>query len=366
MTLFLYFGRKFLWRYLAIFGIFLALATLTDATAIYGAYGTVDLGVFDTLRLTLLKAPSGVVQLLSMITVLTSLTMFIGLSRNSELVAARAAGQSALKMLAAPVTLALVLGVFAVTVFDPLAATALKQYETETGRYDTGTISAYSLGRKGLWLRQGSDHGQTVIFAERANFDGTLLSGVTFFEFSPDGVATRRIKANYARLRDGGWQLGPGKVWTLNQPDTVPDKTARTFSEMTLNSELTAGQILDSFGDPSTIPIWEMNAFINRLERSGFSANRHRVYFQIELATPVLLVAMVLLGAALSMRPARAGGTGLKVLITVLLGLGVYIIQDFAQILGANGAISVMAAAWGPPISVLFLALGLVLHLEDG
>ena len=92
MTLHLYLARRFLYRFLAIFGAFFALATLTDASAIFGAYESANLNLFDTLRLALLKAPSGVTQLLSMIVVLSSLTMFLGLSRSSELVATRAAG----------------------------------------------------------------------------------------------------------------------------------------------------------------------------------------------------------------------------------------------------------------------------------
>lgn len=366
MTLYTYLARKFLTRFLAIFGIFFALSALTDATSIYGAYESADLGLFDTLRLAFLKAPSGVARLLSIVVILTSLTLFLGLSRRSELVATRAAGQSPLKILAAPLTTAFTLGVIAVTVFNPFAAATLKQFELETGRYETGSTSTFSLSRTGLWLRQGNNRGQTVIFAERANFDATRLSGVTFFEFSQSGTAQRRIEAAFALLQDSAWNLGPGKIWDVSSNQVVPDKTAKEFASMTLPSELTSTQILDSFGDPTTVSIWDMHGFIDRLERSGFSAQKHQVHFQVELATPVLLAAMVLLGAAFSMRHARSGGTGLLILFTVLLGLGVYIIQDFAEILGASGAISVMAAAWGPPTSALFLALGLVLHMEDG
>jgi lipopolysaccharide export system permease protein len=41
-------------------------------------------------------------------------------------------------------------------------------------------------------------------------------------------------------------------------------------------------------------------------------------------------------------------------------------VRNFAQILGENGQIPVMLAAWGPPVATLLLPLGLLLHLEDG
>ena len=41
-------------------------------------------------------------------------------------------------------------------------------------------------------------------------------------------------------------------------------------------------------------------------------------------------------------------------------------IRNFAQILGENGEIPVMLAAWAPPVAGLLLATGILLHMEDG
>jgi len=250
--------------------------------------------------------------------------------------------------------------------FNPLSAASLRKFETETGRYKSGSVSAFSLARKGLWLRQGGDNGQTVIFAERANFEVTHLKGVTFWDLTNKGIARRRIEASYAELFDGAWHLGPGKLWEVNKPGQVPDRTAVRFDSMTIASELTANQILNSFGDPTTISIWETPSFIRKLERSGFSTTRHRVHFQSELAFPFLLAGMVMIGAAFSMRHRRMGGGRAMLLGAVHAGLGIYIIQNFATILGAKGSISVFAAAWGTPAAAILLATGLILHLEDG
>lgn len=366
MTLHFYLARRFLSHFALLFGAFFALALLTDATALLGQFGDKDMGVAETLRLALLKAPSGVYQMLSMIVILAALLMFRGLSRSSELVATRAAGVSALRTVAAPVSAAVLLGVFGLVAYNPLASTALAQFETETSRFQNGVVSTFSLSRQGLWLRQGSPTGQTVVFAARANYDATRLSEVTFFEFARDGKAQRRIEAASATLYDGAWHLGPGKVWSISVDDEVPDKQSQNFDSMKVGSNISSDQILESFGDPTTIPLWDLPAFIARLDRSGFTTSRHRTYFQIELSTPLLLAAMVILGAAFSMQHARKGGAGRKILFAVISGLAVYIIQDFAQILGSNGAVPVIAAAWGPPFAALLLALGLLLNLEEG
>jgi lipopolysaccharide export system permease protein len=42
------------------------------------------------------------------------------------------------------------------------------------------------------------------------------------------------------------------------------------------------------------------------------------------------------------------------------------ILRSFAQVLGENGQIPILVAAWSPPIAAALLALSLLLHLEDG
>ena len=81
---------------------------------------------------------------------------------------------------------------------------------------------------------------------------------------------------------------------------------------------------------------------------------------------PILLVAMVILGAAFSSGHMRKGGSGLMAMYAVIAGLGVFIIRNFAEVLGANGAIPPEAAAWGPALGALLMALGLHLNLETG
>lgn len=75
---------------------------------------------------------------------------------------------------------------------------------------------------------------------------------------------------------------------------------------------------------------------------------------------------MVLVAAGFTMRPARLANTGLSVLGSVMLGFGLYYVRNFAQILGENGQLNPLLAAWVPPVAALLLALGLVLQMEEG
>ena len=50
----------------------------------------------------------------------------------------------------------------------------------------------------------------------------------------------------------------------------------------------------------------------------------------------------------------------------LLLGFGLYFLRNFAQILGENGQLPEIWAAWIPPVAAIGLSLAFLLHTEDG
>jgi lipopolysaccharide export system permease protein len=187
---------------------------------------------------------------------------------------------------------------------------------------------------------------------------------VTVVTFDRTGRPERRMEAASARLTEGAWELSDVKVWPLRAEN--PEAAATRHPRLRLPSSLTPEQIRDSFGVPSSIAIWDLPRFIADLRQAGFSARRHLVFLHMELALPAFLVAMVLIGAAFTLRHQRGRRTGVMVLLAILFAFAVYFLRNFARIMGETGEIPVLLAAWVPPFVGIALALGLLLHLEEG
>ena len=219
-----------------------------------------------------------------------------------------------------------------------------RQYEVTIQQFQTGEERTLSVSGEGLWLRQGNAAGQTVIRAARANADGTELFAASFFVYDEGGQALRRIDADRAALVDGAWQMAGAKIWPLTVAN--PEAEAVTHETYALASTLTRDQIRDSFGRPSTVPIYELPRFIAQLRAAGFAALQHRVWLMTELANPLMLAAMVLIAASFTMRHTRFGKTGIMVLFALLLGFGIFFLRNFAQVLGESGQLPVAVAAW--------------------
>lgn len=366
MTLHLYFARRFAKTFFGVLAIFFAILALIDLIEQIRKFGSSDATFGTLIALTFLNVPEGLYRILPLIMILATLALFLGLARSSELVVTRASGRSALKSLIAPTIIAFLIGCVAVAAVNPIVAATQRQYEVLSSRLKSDGRSTLSVSQEGLWLRQGTAEGQTVIRAARANLDGTELYGVTFLGYDVDGSATYRIEADAARLVEGAWSIDNAKEWRFDAGETIPEVAAFESARMSLASNLTREQILDSFGTPSAIPIWEIPRFVERLETAGFSARVHRTFFHMELALPLMLVAMVLVGAGFTMRHTRFGRTGLMVLMALGLGFSLYFARNFAAILGESGQVPIVLATWGPPVAAVLLPLGLLLHLEDG
>lgn len=364
MTLSVYIARRFLWMFLRIFLAFFGIMMLIDMLEQLRRFSGQDVGLGDAAVLSLLNVPESLFRVLPLIMILAAIALFVALARSSELVVVRAAGRSGLRFLLAPVSVSVLIGALAVAVFNPLVAATSKEYDALYASYAKGRERVLSVSNEGLWLRQGGDGSQTVIHAARANADGTELFDATFLTFDAQGLPQERIEAESARLEPGAWVLTAAKRWQLGGSN--PEAQAQAEATARLPSDLTRAAIRDSFGSPSAIPVWELPRYIQGLERAGFSARNHQVWLQMQLALPLLLTAMVLVAAGFTMRHARSGRTGLMVLFAILGGFSIFFLRNFAQVLGESGQIPVVMAAWAPPLAATLLAIGLLLHVEDG
>jgi lipopolysaccharide export system permease protein len=233
-----------------------------------------------------------------------------------------------------------------------------------------GGMTTLAGGR--LWLRQSDrdlDPQGVAIIAGRPVAAGPVdprraargfeLQGVTVWRLSAADRPLARIEAPRALLLPGRWVLEEAVVFGT---DRQPTRAAR----LELPTELTPGRIEDSFASPETLDVWALPGFIAVLEEAGFSAVRHRIQFHSLLALPLLSLAMALLSAGFSMRHNRRGGVAQTIAAGVTAGFALFVLDRIAAEFGEAGSLPVVLAAWAPALAGLLLALGLLLHLEDG
>ena len=364
MILHVYFGRRFATFFIRVFVLFFLFLFLIDLVAQLRSFSTL-ISFRQVVMLTLLNTPEIMYQMMPLIMIISAAAVYISLSRSNELVISRNTGRSTMQALIGPMLITVCIAGMLVTVFNPVVSATSALYLDLRDEYSNQRRSVISIGAEGLWLRQGGENGQTVIRAERSNFDGSVLYGISMFEYHENGTPRRRIEANSASLQGGEWWLNKTKVWPLISGINA-EENAQEHEWLRVPSSLTTDQVRDRFGKPSTVSFWALPVMIDQLKSAGFSARRYEVWYQTEIARPLFLVAMVLIGAAFTMGHSRQRNMGLGVLMAILLGFGLFYIRNFAQILAENGQLPVMLAAWAPPFAAIFLGLGILFQAEEG
>jgi lipopolysaccharide export system permease protein len=359
-TLSVYIGRQFLLWFAAILGGMLSIIYLLDTVELLRrAANKFDTSFELVVTMGLLKLPEIGQEVVPFVILFGAMYTLWRLTRTQELVVARASGISVWQFMAPVLLVSMLVGVFQITVLNPVFSAMLSRYEQLENRYLRGQRSTLDIARSGLWLRQAGDRQSYVIHAESV-VPGTLeLQNVMIILTDNTAGILGRLDASTAVLNDGAWDLR--SVW-YNEAG----KPAKLFDTWRLETDLTEERIQESFASPDTMSFWELPSFIDRLEQTGLSSVRHRLYWHTLLAQPFLFCAMVLLAAAFALRHGRHGGTLILVGAGISTALLFFVLKDVVQALGQSGTIPVLLAAWAPAGIGLMLGTAALLHLEDG
>jgi lipopolysaccharide export system permease protein len=359
-TLNRYLARHYLRNLLVMLLVLLSVIYLFDTVELLrraGKYDDITLGM--TLQMGLLKLPEAGQVILPFAVLFSAMFTFWQLTRRHELVVVRAAGFSVWQFLAPVLGVAIAFGALQMAVINPAGALLLGKFERMEGEYLTRKTSTVTLLKEGLWLRQQEENGTVIFHANKVDPANWLLADVMALYFAADDTFVQRLDAPQARLTSGRWLFADA---VINRPRTAPQRA----ESVSLATDLTGREIEETFAAPQTLSFWAMPGFIQTMESTGFDSARLRIHFHSLLAQPLLFAAMILLAAAVSLRPPRLSGTMNLIVAGVMIGFVVFFMSSFLQALGGSHQIPVLLAAWSPALVTFLLGVAVMLNLEDG
>ncbi len=372
-----YIFREALASLLLVLSIIMLAIVLVDVVEQIRTVGSrTEIGIGTAFSLTLLDMPRLVLETLPFAMLVGSILTFSRLSRRSEIPAIRAAGVSAWRFLGPAIALALVTGIFMVTILDPLATRSTLEFQNKRAALlDTHSVAtAATDARDGVWLSQGGadagkqtkpadQEGQAIISAKRIVGRAEALEDVTFYYFRLGAGGERefayRIDAKRAVLVPGFWQLE-------SVIENRPGGDVRREDKLALPTSLRPDTLLSRIASSKTIPFWDLPQFIRQTRSAGLEVDQYVLKLHTLLALPVMMVAMALIGAVFCLRLARSGGLSRLIGAGAVTGFLLYFANKMAANLSASGATSPEAAAWCPPLIALFAVLTVIAHAEDG
>ncbi len=321
---------------------------------------TENAGFGLAVTLTVLRAPALAQALFPFVFLFGSIWMFHQLNKRSELSVMRSAGLSVWRLIGPPTLFAAVAGVFIITVIDPVSSRMLAFAEALQAQQEGKSSNLVKVFEDGIWLRQRSEQSHIIINAKVHDRSRGALETVAVWRFTPENVFIERIDAAAAILAGQTMELHDAQV------TSVGDNEPRAAPVYAIPTELSSDDLKERVQAPETVSLWRLPKFIRLAETAGLPTVRYQIRFHDLCATPLKLLAMVLIAAAFSMRPVRMGGQMRLVLYSIAAGFALYILAEISTALGESEIAPVTLAAWAPAVIACLAALSALLHLEDG
>lgn len=359
-TLSLYFARHFAKMVTAIFVLSALLITVITYLEYFSRALRGDaVAGLQLALISILRVPSVAEAALPFAVLYGSIAAFVIANRRLELVVSRAAGVSAWQFLLPACVIGLLFGVIATTVYNPVSARMLARSGTMTADVFLNARKPADPTNGPVWVRQVSGDGESIIGSSQSFDEGLGLIGVTAYVFGPDGRFRERIDSPTAHYFPGEWRLNEA---TVTSTDADPRQTA----VYTLPTDLSPNEVKRTFLNIDSVPFWSLRGLAASARRAGVPADRYVLQFNKLLSRPILLLAMVLIAAGVSLRFSRSRELGRMIVTGVFAGFMLYVVMRIAWDLGSGGIVPPPLAAWLPAIVATLVGITVLLHLEDG
>ena len=332
MILSRYLMRSFIGRFIAMLaGLVIFLQTLdllATANEILAGGGP---PVASLARYVSLRLPSLVETLAPLAGLLGALTALIGMAKNSEILAMRAAGRSVFSLVsglvAIGVGLSVMLFVFSEYVIVP-SNSNLQDWRSAGFKSDGQVKSGDN-----SWLVEG----KTIIRVGNVAREGQVLNDIHLFRQGTHADITEIVTVRLAV-----WE---NEHWTLFDVERVggPSDTPPTWE-----THLKPEHFIHEQAHPNQLSLNALQEYVGKVSIGSRPTYFYETWLQQKIAGPIVLALMPLLAAIAAFGHHRQGSAALTIVWGITFGFMFIVIDNILLAMGQFGSLPPSFAAWLP------------------
>ena len=331
-----------------VMAVVLALAVLFTFIAEQGDTGVGHYTSLEALWYSLMSLPQQAWELLPIGALLGSLLGLGQLASGSELTVMRAAGVSVWR-LAGSVLLAGLVLLAAEVVLGEFLAPPLQQAARQQKAFDR--FANASFGGSGAWVRDGN-----LILSVGESADGRP-GGMLLFDLSPDHrlLAVARA-ARAAAAGERRWVL---RDYAESRFD-ADGVQAQSVGVRTLDTSVSGQFLALAMSEPRQLATSALWSLIRYYQANALDPKPYVFAFWSRIARTTAIAFAVLLAIPFVLGPLRSAGSGARVLIGLLLGLGFFFLQRLIESGAVVFNLDPVLLAWLPTAVLVLVTLGLL------
>lgn len=300
----------------------------------------------DLWRYVTMRSPHLISLFSPFVALLSSILTLSVLNVNSEIVIMKASGWSAFRILVPLMAISLLIGVVSFVFSETITVHAraeLRNWEANAFAADIPPApdSVYD-----AWVTDG----QNLVKAESASRNGSilLLDEVTQYIRDEDKNITNIIKADFAVYRDEKWKLFEVKTFDIKTLEISVLENLDWETNIPPDRFISLTIVADQVNLP------RLRRAIAQLQSEGHDTDNLVTMLQQKYVSPLSTLLMPLLAGLAAFGLHRGGNLFGRILITLSMGFGFFVVNNLFIALGQYGAVPPIIAAWLP-----FLLFGL-------
>ena len=302
-----------------------------------------DYGIPQALMYSVLRLPQLASQMLPMATLIGALLGLGGLASNSELVVMRSAGLSVGKLA----------GMVAITGVVIMVITALigeyigppLDYFARTMRNEARFQQDGRNSGNPAWVKDG----QVILHLERVNSDFEF-GGIYMFRFNDDNSLRSIARAENSGIDDSDkWILENFRETRFQDDGVQVVESSREVQSFDLSGDMLGITLVK----PISLSVKGLLSYISYLKKNNLSSGRYETELWSRIATTVTVVIMPILALSFVFGSLRVSGSGGRIMIGVMIGLGYYLASEMVANSGQVYDLNPALVTWLPSLALL-------------
>ena len=319
--------------------VIVGIASCIELVAQLNDVGTGSYDLTAAVRYVLLRIPRTVFETLPAAALIGSLFSLGNLAVHRELVVMRASGVSSWQLLSAVGLAGFGMAVLVALLGESIAP-SLGAYAAEMRTRALNEDVAVGNGQA-TWLRDGD----RIVSLRRQAGDLGYGGGVLLFELGQHGSLRRVARADSADVdANNNWVLANFAETSFLDSGIAASTVREATQAYGLNPELLSLSVVreDLLDTPS------LRRYIRYLHDNNLDSRRYEIAYWTRMATVVSVVLMTVLALPFVFGGLRSAGTGARLLVGLVIGLGYYVV---GQVLSSGGEVfgfDPLVVAWAP------------------
>ncbi|AHA27671.1 hypothetical protein lam_300 [Candidatus Liberibacter americanus str. Sao Paulo] len=310
---------------------------------------------YECVLLVLTRIPLIIQQTIPFIILIINMITFFNINRKNETVITRAMGISIWQFLSPFLIGSFILGMCMVLIINPLAV-----YGEKVGR---SIVKKWAEEKKHVtipWAHIKDKQKEIFISADNISEKEKILSNVVVITINKEDYSIIRQNAEYATIDH--------KMITLKNVNNYKHGSNPLYMDSVIINYFSKIDVFDQFnGKLQSVSLYDdIKNIIYADKTNTFNSNLSETKFYFLITTPIMLIAMTLIAASVSLEFNRSGKLTITMIYGIISGFMLYTTLIIMKSFGKNGILIPTASASIPIISTISLSILTLLRKEDG